>query len=63
VAEHTSAASVPRWSNSSSATTPRPSTTRAETHIGEVMADIVGADRVLNQEPTMGGEDFAYTKL
>ena len=26
----------------------------------EVMADIVGADRVLTQEPTMGAEDFAY---
>ncbi len=25
-----------------------------------VMADIVGADNVLVQEPTMGGEDFAY---
>jgi len=25
-----------------------------------VMADIVGADRVLDQEPTMGAEDFAY---
>ncbi|MBT9464318.1 M20 aminoacylase family protein [Hydrogenophaga sp.] len=26
----------------------------------EVMADIVGADRVVEQEPTMGAEDFAY---
>ena len=26
----------------------------------QVMADIVGADRVLVQEPTMGAEDFAY---
>jgi amidohydrolase len=26
----------------------------------EVMADIVGTDRVLDQEPTMGAEDFAY---
>ncbi|MEO9150343.1 MAG: M20 aminoacylase family protein [Burkholderiaceae bacterium] len=26
----------------------------------KVMADIVGADHVLEQEPTMGGEDFAY---
>jgi metal-dependent amidase/aminoacylase/carboxypeptidase family protein len=26
----------------------------------EVMADIVGAERVLAQEPTMGAEDFAY---
>jgi len=26
----------------------------------EVMADIVGASHVLNQEPTMGAEDFAY---
>jgi hippurate hydrolase len=25
-----------------------------------VMAEIVGADRVLDQEPTMGAEDFAY---
>jgi hippurate hydrolase len=25
-----------------------------------VMADIVGADQVLDQEPTMGAEDFAY---
>jgi metal-dependent amidase/aminoacylase/carboxypeptidase family protein len=26
----------------------------------QVMADIVGADNVLAQEPTMGAEDFAY---
>jgi hippurate hydrolase len=26
----------------------------------EVMAEIVGADRVVEQEPTMGAEDFAY---
>ena len=26
----------------------------------EVMADIVGADNVLTQEPTMGAEDFSY---
>src|SRR5690606_37447015 len=26
----------------------------------EVMADIVGPQRVLDQEPTMGAEDFAY---
>lgn len=26
----------------------------------EVMADIVGADNVLGQEPTMGAEDFSY---
>ena len=26
----------------------------------EVLADIVGAERVLDQEPTMGAEDFAY---
>ena len=26
----------------------------------EVMADIVGAQNVLDQEPTMGAEDFAY---
>jgi amidohydrolase len=26
----------------------------------EVMAEIVGAERVLEQEPTMGAEDFAY---
>jgi metal-dependent amidase/aminoacylase/carboxypeptidase family protein len=26
----------------------------------EVMAEIVGADRVLAQEPTMGAEDFAF---
>jgi hippurate hydrolase len=28
-----------------------------------VMADIVGADRVLAQEPTMGAEDFSYMLL
>jgi len=26
----------------------------------EVLADIVGTERVLDQEPTMGAEDFAY---
>ncbi|MEY2684687.1 MAG: putative hydrolase YxeP [Pseudomonadota bacterium] len=26
----------------------------------EVMVDLLGADRVLDQEPTMGAEDFAY---
>jgi metal-dependent amidase/aminoacylase/carboxypeptidase family protein len=26
----------------------------------EVMAEIVGADHVVEQEPTMGAEDFAY---
>lgn len=29
----------------------------------QVMADIVGPDRVLAQEPTMGAEDFAYMLL
>jgi len=29
----------------------------------QVMADIVGADNVLAQEPTMGAEDFAYMLL
>jgi metal-dependent amidase/aminoacylase/carboxypeptidase family protein len=28
--------------------------------VREVMAEIVGAERVLEQEPTMGAEDFAY---
>ena len=33
----------------------------AETEFARsVMADIVGADQVLDQEPTMGAEDFAY---
>ena len=51
-------------SSSSCATTRRRSTTTAETEFARrVMAEVVGADNVLEFEPTMGAEDFSYFLL
>ena len=61
VAEHTSAAFGATVEFKFKRNYPPTINHAAETAFArEVMADIVGADRVLDQEPTMGAEDFAY---
>ena len=52
---------APAASSSSSATTRRPSTTRPRpSSRASVLGEVVGADNVLEFEPTMGAEDFSY---
>ncbi|QHE75165.1 M20 aminoacylase family protein [Hydrogenophaga sp. PBL-H3] len=61
VAEHTSAAFGATVEFQFKRNYPPTINHAAETAFArEVMADIVGADRVVDQEPTMGAEDFAY---
>ncbi len=61
VAEHTSAAFGATVEFEFKRNYPPTINHAAETAFArEVMADIVGAERVVEQEPTMGAEDFAY---
>ena len=53
--------SRPAASSTSSATTRPPSTTRPRpSSPASVLGEVVGADNVLDFEPTMGSEDFSY---
>ena len=61
VAEHTCAAFEARCEFEFIRNYPPTVNSAAEAEFArQVMKDIVGADRVLAQEPTMGAEDFAY---
>ena len=61
VAEHTCAAHEAACEFEFQRNYPATVNSRAEAEFcAQVMASIVGADHVLPQEPTMGGEDFAY---
>ena len=61
VAEHTCAAHEAECDFEFHRNYPATVNSRAEAEFAaKVMADIVGAEHVLEQEPTMGGEDFAY---
>ena len=61
IAEHTSAAFGATVEFQFTRNYPPTINHAAETAFArEVMAEIVGADRVVEQEPTMGAEDFAY---
>ena len=61
IAEHTSAAFGATCEFSFKRNYPPTLNHPAETaFLRELLAEIVGADQVLDQEPTMGAEDFAY---
>ena len=64
IAEHTSAAFGLRCDFSFTRNYPPTINAAPEAEFArQVMVDIVGADNVLVQEPTMGAEDFAYMLL
>ena len=64
IAQHTSAAYGVTCEFEFERNYPPTINSEAEAHFAaKVMADIVGADNVLAQEPTMGAEDFAYMLL
>ena len=61
IAEHTSAAFGATCDFEFARNYPPTINSQAEAEFaGKVMADIVGVANVLNQEPTMGSEDFSY---